>query len=117
LRFIVDECCHRVIALALREAGHDVLYIAENDRRASDETIVGMAVDGEWVVVTADYDFGELAVRHRLAIPGVVLLAPTKQPVALRVRRLVSLVADLGDRLHGSLTIREDDRVRFRPLP
>ena len=106
-----------MIALALREAGHQVLYIAENDRRASDESIVGMAVDGEWVVVTADYDFGELAVRHRLAIPGVVLLAPTKQPVALRVSRLVSLVADLGDRLRGSLTIIEDDRVRFRPLP
>ena len=106
-----------MIALALREAGHDVLYIAENDRRASDEAIVGMAADGEWIVITADYDFGELAVRHRLAIPGLVLLAPTKQPVDIHVSRLISLMADLGDRLRGALTIMEDDRVRFRPLP
>ena len=115
MRFIVDECCHRAIALALREAGHHVLYIAESDRRASDETIVGMAADGEWIVITADYDFGELAVRHRLPIPGLVLLAPTKQPVALHVGRLVSLVADLGERLRDTLTIIEDDRLRFRP--
>lgn len=106
-----------MIALALREAGHDVLYIAETDRQASDEAIMGMAIDEDRVVVTADYDFGELAVRHRLAAPGVVLLAPSKQPAAVRASRLISLMSELGERLRGSLTIIEDERLRFRRLP
>lgn len=103
--------------MALRGAGHDVLYIAENDRRASDEAIATMSIDGDRIVVTADYDFGELAIRHRYPMPGVVLLAPTKQAIVLRVQRLVFLVAELGERLRGSLTVIEDERVRLGPLP
>ena len=30
------------------------------------------------IIVTADYDFGEIAIRHRRVMPGVVLLAPSE---------------------------------------
>jgi predicted nuclease of predicted toxin-antitoxin system len=60
MRLIVDECCPRLYAVRLREAGHDVIYIADSDARASDETIAGLAIEEHRLVVTSDYDFGEL---------------------------------------------------------
>jgi predicted nuclease of predicted toxin-antitoxin system len=116
LRFVVDECCHRLIASALREAGHGVAYVAESDRQATDETIAPLAIEEDRIVDTADYDFGELAIRHRFPMPGVLLLAPTSQPIDRRVERLALLVAELGEQLRGALTIVEDERLRSRPL-
>ena len=99
MRFVVDECCHRLFASGLRrEAGHDVLNVA-NDHSGA-----------------ADYDFGEPAIRRRRPMPGVVLLAPSPRPISDRVARLVLVVSNLGDRLEGALTIIEDDRLRFRSL-
>ncbi len=100
----------------MRAAGHDIVYLAETDRQASDLAIAATAAADDRIVITADYDFGELAVRRRYTMPGVVLLAPTRRPIEMRVQRLASLVADLGERLRGCLTIIEDERVRTRRL-
>jgi predicted nuclease of predicted toxin-antitoxin system len=116
MRFIVDECCPRLYAYALREAGHDVTYVPDFDARASDGTIAGLAIEESRVVVTADYDFGELAVRHRRHVPGVLLVAPSLDAIPVRADRLAALVAERGELLMGSLTIMEPERVRFRPL-
>ncbi len=116
MRFIVDECCHRLFATRLRDAGHDVSYVAETNRRLPDTSIAALALGEDRIVVTADYDFGELAIRHRLSMPGVILLAPSRQMAEARARRLVLLVDDRDVRLLRTLTIVEDDRVRFRAL-
>lgn len=116
MRFTIDECCHRLFASGLREAGHDSLYIADTASGATDETIATLALEENRIVVTADYDFGELVVRHHRLMPGVILLAPSARPIGERVSRLVLAVSNLGARLEGTLTIIEDERLRFRPL-
>jgi len=70
MRFLVDECCHRAFVVALREVGHDVRYTAETDRRATDAELTALAIAEDRLLITADYDFGELAVRRREPIPG-----------------------------------------------
>ena len=117
MRFVVDECCHRLFASGLRrEAGHDVLNVADDHSGAADEAVATLALDEQRILVTADYDFGEPAIRRRRPMPGVVLLAPSPRPISDRVARLVLVVSNLGDRLEGALTIIEDDRLRFRSL-
>ncbi len=116
MRFIFDECCHRLFATELREAGHDIRYVADSDSGATDEAIANLALEENRIVVTADYDFGELVVRHHRLMPGVILLAPSARPIGERVSRLVLAVSNLGARLEGTLTIIEDERLRFRPL-
>ncbi len=74
MRFLIDECCPRLFAQVLRSAGHDVIHIAEMDSRASDEMIVARAMEEGRVIITADYDFGELAVRYRMPVPGVLTI-------------------------------------------
>ena len=68
------------------------------------------------VVVTADYDFGEIAVRDRRPVPGIILLAPSAELIADRARRLVAVVSARGETLRETLTVVEDNRLRFRPL-
>lgn len=99
MRFLVDECCPRAFVDALRLSGHDVLYAAEMARSASDEELAAMAAGEDRLVVTQDYDFGELAVRRKLAVSGVVLIACQGQP-----------------RLIGALAVIEPKRVRLRDL-
>jgi predicted nuclease of predicted toxin-antitoxin system len=116
LRFLVDECCHSAFVVGLRGAGYDVRYAAETDRRATDHDLTALAIAEDRLIITADYDFGELAVRRRQPIPGVVLLAPNEVAKTDQVERLVSIVASSGDALKGVLTIVDRRRVRIRPL-
>ncbi len=116
MRFLFDECCHRLLVVALREAGHDVRYAAETDARATDLIISILAAEENRIVVTADYDFGELAIRRQQALPGVILLAPSQTPIADRAARLLDVISKAQTGLLGALTIIEDGRVRQRPI-
>ena len=104
------------MVVALRDAGHDVRYVAETDPRATDLTISVLATEENRIVVTADYDFGELAIRRQQPLPGVILLAPTPAPIAERARRLMDVISKTPTSLLGALTIIEDGRVRQRPI-
>ena len=116
MKFLADECCPRGLVGALRGLGHEVRYAAETDARSPDDLIAAIAIDEGAVVLTADYDFGELAIRHRLSLPGVVLLAFQEEPVADRVLRALQVIADVGNDLLGKLTIISMKRVRVRPM-
>ena len=116
MRFLADECCHSAFVVGLREAGYDVRYAAETDRRATDDDLTALAIAEDRMIITADYDFGELTVRRRQPVPGVVLLAPSEAAIADQVARLVAIVSSSGDALKVVLTIVENRRVRIRPL-
>lgn len=75
-----------------------------------------MAAGEDRLVVTQDYDFGELAVRRKLAVSGVVLIACQGLPPAQRAERLRQIVDDLQGRLIGALAVIEPKRVRLRDL-
>jgi predicted nuclease of predicted toxin-antitoxin system len=116
LRFLVDECRHSAFVVGLRQAGLDVRYAAETHQRATDDALTALAITEDRLVITGDYDFGELAVRRSQFIQGVVLLASNEAAITDQVMRLVSLVSSSGDALRGVLTIVESRRVRIRPL-
>ncbi len=116
MRLLADECCHARLVVLLREAGHDVRYAAESDQRATDRALAELAATEDRIVVTADYDFGELAVRHLTPVPGIVIFAPTRANWETAGPRAVRIIGELGESLRGSLTIIEERRVRTRPL-
>jgi predicted nuclease of predicted toxin-antitoxin system len=116
VRFLVDECCPRAVAEVLRSAGHDVVYVAESDASASDADIARRAAAEERVVVTQDYDFGEMAVRERTFGAGVLLIACQMLPVEQRAARVAEVVEAAGSDLLNSLTIVEKRRIRRRQL-
>ncbi|HEO69984.1 MAG TPA: hypothetical protein ENN80_01880 [Candidatus Hydrogenedentes bacterium] len=69
MRVIADENLQGDTVLALRSAGHDVVWAPADMSGANDRTIVESAESEERVSVTFDKDFGELAFRYALAAP------------------------------------------------
>jgi hypothetical protein len=57
LRFLADECCHSAFVVGLREAGYDVRYAAETDRRATDDDLTALAIAEDRMIITAALRF------------------------------------------------------------
>lgn len=73
-RYLANENFPAVIVRALRNAGDDVVYAAEQLVGAPDARILQTALQQDCVVLTFDQDFGELVFHHRRpSPPGVVL--------------------------------------------
>ena len=116
MRFLADECCPRPIIIALRRGGHDVISIAEQSKGASDPDVASIAFADDRVLITEDYGFGELAVRHGVEFHGLIILAMTDQPEQIRVDRVLQVTARMGEGLRGQLVIVDPRRERVRPL-
>jgi hypothetical protein len=69
------------------------------------------------LLLTDDKDFGELVMRRRWRVPGVVLLRVPPERHDLAWRRLEAAITQLGDDLFGRYTVIDASRVRSRPLP
>lgn len=70
MRFLADESCDFAIVRALRAEGFDVLAISELSPRASDETVIDLAVRENRVLLTEDKDFGQARLCERPAVCG-----------------------------------------------
>ncbi len=74
MRILADTNLNEPTVAALRNAGHDVIWMYEDDRRMADPNILARAVREDRLLVTFDTDFGELTFNDRLpARCGVVL--------------------------------------------
>jgi len=65
MRFLVDRCAGRRLALWLREQGHDVREATEVSPDPGDQALLEWAVREERVIVTIDSDFGLLVCSSR----------------------------------------------------
>lgn len=69
------------------------------------------------MIVTEDFDFGDLLFRDRLPAPGaVILFLPALVPID-RAKRLMAVFEAPDLVFDGKLTITEKRRVRQRALP
>jgi predicted nuclease of predicted toxin-antitoxin system len=105
VRFLADECCPATVVRALRESGHDVVYALEAFPGAPDDLIATEAVRQDRIVVTEDYDFGELVIRDAIALPGLVILAFAGQPGSQRATQTLAAVDAIGESMRGYITL------------
>jgi predicted nuclease of predicted toxin-antitoxin system len=117
VRLLLDECCAPNLAQALREAGHDVRHVLEENPGADDKAIADLAALDGPVLVTEDKDFGEIAIAYGRPMPGVILLRIEPRHRHLKAGRLLALLEHHAERVHGSFAVVEVAAVRLRPLP
>lgn len=116
MRWIADECVSARLVKLLREASHDVVYVADIAAGASDTDLIGMARRENRLLLTDDKDFGELIFRRRWDVPGVVLMRIASDDPHARLLRLAAAIVQFEERLYGRYTVIEDARFRFRSL-
>lgn len=116
MKFLADENFPGTAVESLREAGHDVVWIAAEAASISDRTVLARALEQARVLLTFDKDFGELAWKHHLpAQCGVVLFRCAMPAPGLVGSALAAMVAQRDD-WPGHFSVIEDGRVRMRPL-
>jgi predicted nuclease of predicted toxin-antitoxin system len=86
---------------------------------AEDEKIFSFAVRENYVLVSADTDFGTLHTLWRESRPSVIILKRTSQrrpndQVALLLANLPGITEALEK---GAIAVFEDQRIRIRSLP
>jgi predicted nuclease of predicted toxin-antitoxin system len=116
VRWLADECVSARLVARLRESGADVLYVTEFAPGTHDREIVGRASSGDRLLLTDDKDFGELIVRQRLPVPGIVLMRIGNDNYRQAWRRLEAAISTFGGNLFGRYTVIEQERFRSRKL-
>ena len=116
MNWLADECVAAGLVKHLRASGHDVLYMAEVARSASDAEVIAMAHASGRLLLTEDKDFGDLVFRQGRPAPGVILLRIDPTMAQLKSERLDAAIARFGDHLFGRYMIIEEARFRSRLL-
>jgi predicted nuclease of predicted toxin-antitoxin system len=116
MRFLADENVSRLVIEALRARGLEVTAVSDSRRGASDEDIIDAAHSEQCILNTEDRDFGEMVVRQRVAVLGVVLLELDRLSNAAEAQIAADIIAAQADRLSGNLVVIEPGRIRIRPL-
>ena len=117
MRLLADESIETAIVTAMRDAGHDVASINELDPGAPDVRVLARAERDESILVTNDKDFAFLAFLQQQANRGIVLVRLPRWRASAKASRLVEVVRQNGDRLHGHMTVIEEAGIRRRRLP
>jgi predicted nuclease of predicted toxin-antitoxin system len=69
------------------------------------------------LLLTEDKDFGELVIRRKLPVPGIVLLRVQPDTLLLKSMQLQLAIEKFGDTLLGRYLVIEARRFRSRFLP
>lgn len=117
MRIIANENISAGAIHKLRSAGHDVISVKETMRGATDTEILQRAQSEQYLVITNDKDFGELAFRFRLPSQcGIVLFRLTGSDPQTDNQRMLE-VLDSRDDWQGHFAVVDDWQIRIRPLP
>jgi len=114
--FFADECVARAIVDGLIQRGLDVVDAKDVCRGESDERVLALAAAAGRVVITHDWGFGEMSIRHGQAAAGVIILSLYDLSAGVREHYAVERVVEIADQCPGCLTITEPGRIRRRPL-
>ena len=114
MRFIVDESTGAAVVAYLRDAGHDVLAVAETMPQAADFVILDLASKQSRILISNDKDFGELVFRSGRSHAGVLLLRLRDESAAARVRAVKAVMERYPDHLSGRFVVANETTVRLR---
>ena len=113
MRFLVDECTGPNVARWLREQGHEIFSVYEEERGIEDELIIQKALAENWILITNDKDFGEKIYKERRQHRGVVFLRLEDERASNKIETLRQLLESYADRLADQFVVVTETRVRF----
>jgi predicted nuclease of predicted toxin-antitoxin system len=117
MRFLADENVSRLVIERLRAGGFEVISVGETQSGAPDKIVLETADAEGCILITEDRDFGELVIRQRHLLRGMILLELDHLSNAAEADAVAEVVSAHEDKLLGNLVVIEPGRIRVRPLP
>jgi predicted nuclease of predicted toxin-antitoxin system len=114
--FFADEGVDYPLVQKLREKGFIVTYAAEEYIALSDMDLLIIAKNRNGIFLTKDKDFGELIIRNKIIVPGVVLIRIEKLNLEENHSLVTALIMKYIDDLPGSFTVIQKDKIRIRKI-
>ncbi len=115
-KFLADEGFSFSITSILKKRGFNIKWVGDISPGISDMAVYKIAQNEDRIILTEDKDFGELAVRFKLKICGVVILRISSKEKELRNERVFELLERFPEKLEGHLIIIDSQKFRFREL-
>lgn len=116
MKFTADEGVDAPIVKILRENGHDVFYIAEEEPSIPDTDVLDIASLRHDILITQDKDFGELVFKNQLPHNGVILIRLAGITAKDKAQKTLDVVNFYGESLHDSFVVIQVNKVRHRPI-
>jgi predicted nuclease of predicted toxin-antitoxin system len=113
MKLLADENIDFSVILRLREAGHEVIAVAELAPGIPDEEVMDRANAQAAMLLTEDKDFGELAFRQFLIHHGV-LIRLAGLPSSAKADLLINFLETHGEELLDSFVVVSPGMVRIR---
>ncbi|VVB71168.1 Uncharacterised protein [uncultured archaeon] len=116
MRLLVDENFPRHIFEALREDGHDVIWIGGETSGMPDDAVLALAQSDRRTIVTFDSDFGKLIMLdNQPGYCGIILFRIQDLPPSQRCRFIIDTLKSRNDFI-GHFTVVQTREIRQRPL-
>jgi predicted nuclease of predicted toxin-antitoxin system len=119
VRYLVDECLGLLFVIKLRDMGHDVEWVRDGAEGIPDETVLEWSVRTERVLVTEDFDYGDLIFAKGHLAVAVVILQLSDFPGSWEAvaTKAVERLTDKQSEFLGNLTVLGRTRFKSRALP
>src|SRR4051812_2416145 len=116
VRFKLDENIAKDVAIVLRERGHDVETVHDEQLAgAADEAIASACRREARVLVTFDLDFADVRAYPPAGSPGIIILRPPSQTIRLQLALVDEFLRQAAVMsVTGQLWIIEPGRLRIR---
>ncbi|MDE0273696.1 MAG: DUF5615 family PIN-like protein [Gammaproteobacteria bacterium] len=116
MRFLVDRCAGRHVALWLRGQGHDAVDARELGADPGDLELLACANAENRILITLDTDFGELIYLRGLPHAGLVRLPDV--PMRQRIQLMAQLIEESRQALEaGAVVTVRGGRIRVSRQP
>lgn len=105
MNLVADENIDIEIVRGLRDAGYDILSIAEDFFGISDEDVLEIANKHNAILLTGDKDFGELVFRKGKVTKGVILIRVLGVPQEEKTRIVLEVFKQHAKGLRSRLPL------------
>jgi predicted nuclease of predicted toxin-antitoxin system len=117
MRLLANENFPGEAVIALRESGHDVVWVRTESPGIADTEVLAHAQRENRILITFDKDFGELAFHSRLPSSSGIILFRISAPSSAYVARAAVVALQSRTDWPGNFSVVEDRRIRMTPLP